>query len=64
MSTDWPSGWDEHRLDQIRWIAENTTPAQRLEWLQQTIELFGPQILAEREREWAKTPWTSGPQKS
>lgn len=31
-------GWDEHRRRQIREIAE-TTPAQRLAWLEETIDL-------------------------
>jgi hypothetical protein len=64
MSEKWPEGWDEHRLDQIRWIAQNTTPTQRIQWLEQTMELFRDQILAQRERERAETAWTIGPQKS
>jgi hypothetical protein len=33
----WPSGYDGHRREQRRFIAENTTPQQRLEWLEETL---------------------------
>jgi hypothetical protein len=48
---EWPSGWEEHRLDQIRWIAQNTTPTQRIEWLEQTLMLFSAQVIEQHRRE-------------
>jgi hypothetical protein len=32
-------GWEEHRRRQIRDIARNTTPAQRLAWVEEMIDL-------------------------
>jgi hypothetical protein len=32
-----PSGYDEHRLEQRRWIARETTPQQRVQWLEDTL---------------------------
>jgi hypothetical protein len=51
MSDEWPRGWEEHRADQRRWIAEHSTPEQRLKWLEQTMLLFKEQIIARHKRE-------------
>lgn len=32
-------GWVGHRREQIRDVARNTTPAQRLAWVEEMIEL-------------------------
>ena len=32
-------GWERHRREQIRDIARRTTPAQRLAWVEEMIEL-------------------------
>ena len=34
---EWPDGYDGHRRDQRRRIARETTPQQRLEWLEDTL---------------------------
>lgn len=39
-----PNGWDEHRRQQIIFIAKNTTPLQRLEWVEEMLELFKDQM--------------------
>lgn len=36
-SASWPAGWDEHRDNQIlRWALE-TTPLQRLQWIESML---------------------------
>jgi hypothetical protein len=35
---DWKAGWEAHRLDQLM-LALEATPAQRLAWLEEMIEL-------------------------
>lgn len=35
--SSWPRGWDEHRVAQIRRIARETTPAQRLKWIEEML---------------------------
>ena len=32
-------GWEEHRRRQIRDVLRNTTPAQRLAWVEEMIDL-------------------------
>ena len=34
-----PDGWEEHRRRQIREILLGTTPAQRLAWVEEAIDL-------------------------
>jgi hypothetical protein len=36
----WPRGFDEHREQQIIRIARESTPAQRLEWVEEMLELM------------------------
>lgn len=36
---DWPVTWEAHQRDQTLRIARETTPAQRLEWLESALEL-------------------------
>jgi hypothetical protein len=36
---DWPAGWDEHRRRQLIRFACETTPAERLAWLEEMIVL-------------------------
>jgi len=38
-----PANWDAHRRAQILSIVTGTTPAQRFEWLEQTVEMLRPQ---------------------
>jgi hypothetical protein len=45
-SDNWPVGWDAHKRDQIIFIARNTTPAQRMKWLEDMLELLKPQLPA------------------
>jgi len=53
MSEDW-GGWNPHQRDRARAIAQ-LTPLQRLEWLEQTLLLWGEDRLrAERERRQAE----------
>jgi hypothetical protein len=33
----WPSGYDGHRRDQRRRVARETTPQERLEWLEEML---------------------------
>lgn len=35
-----PRGWEEHKKDQIRYIAKNTTPMQRFQWLIDTLDIL------------------------
>lgn len=44
LSDNWPVGWDAHKRDQIVFIARNTTPAQRMKWLEDMLELLRPQL--------------------
>ena len=37
--------------EQALYIARNTTPQERLEWIEEMMDLFAPQLLAQRERE-------------
>jgi hypothetical protein len=37
---DWPQGYEGHRKAQILWIAENTTPGQRLAWVEEMLRLL------------------------
>ena len=34
---EWPEGYDGHRRAQRKWIAQNTTPEQRMEWLEEML---------------------------
>lgn len=36
----WPSGYDGHRIDQIRRLARESTPTQRLQWLSETLRIL------------------------
>ena len=36
---EWAVGWDDHARAQQRRIAETTTPAERLAWLEEMIAL-------------------------
>ena len=36
---DWPSGWEAHRRAQRIRMSEETTPAERLAWLEEMIAL-------------------------
>ena len=36
----WPSGFDQHREQQIVRMARNSTPAQRLMWVEEMLELM------------------------
>jgi hypothetical protein len=50
----WPVGWDEHRREEIIHTALNSTPEQRMRWLEDMLELLRPQLpklWANRERE-------------
>jgi hypothetical protein len=42
----WPAEnpWELHRREQTLFIAKNTTPAQRLEWLEQMLILLAPYL--------------------
>ena len=42
-SEPWPCGWDSHRRQQILSIAMKSTPAQRLQWLENMIDTLAPQ---------------------
>ena len=37
VSAAWPNGWDEHRDAQILRIAHETTAADRLHWVEQSL---------------------------
>lgn len=42
MTTDadeFEMGWTEHRREQVRAIARRTTPAQRVAWLEEALEI-------------------------
>jgi hypothetical protein len=45
-SPAWPRGWEEHKADQIVFIARNSTPLQRIRWLESMLELLRPQLPA------------------
>jgi hypothetical protein len=36
----WSSGYDGHRAEQIRRVARETTPEQRVHWLEDTLLLL------------------------
>lgn len=42
-SEPWPCGWDSHRRQQILSIAMNSTPAHRLQWLENMIDALASQ---------------------
>ena len=46
-----PRAGSRYEADQKRWIAENTTPAQRIAWLFRMRGLLAEQILAAREND-------------
>ena len=37
-----PEGFDEHRRQQILFIARHTTEEQRFDWVEEGIAMFGP----------------------
>lgn len=37
---NWPKGFEQHREMQIIRMARNTTPAQRLEWVEEMLEFM------------------------
>lgn len=39
-----PRGWKEYETEQLRWIAKNTTPRQRFDWLCDTLDLLGDRL--------------------
>lgn len=39
------AAFEAHRRDQLRHIASNTTPTQRIQWMEQTLLALGPQRL-------------------
>jgi hypothetical protein len=43
-------GWDQHRREQLRAIARETTPAQRLAWLEEALWIAQRSGALERER--------------
>ena len=52
-SSEMLDGWERHRRDQLRDIAARTTPAERMQWLEDMIELFKdrlPELLKNRQR--------------
>ena len=38
---EWPRGWEEHKKQQILAIARETTPLQRLQWVEEMLQLLG-----------------------
>jgi len=40
--------WDAHKMEQILFQARSTTPQQRMEWLEEMLELFQEQLIAQR----------------
>lgn len=38
--SSFPRGWDEHKKDQIRHIAKNSTPMQRFQWLLDVLQIL------------------------
>lgn len=41
---DFPRGWEEHQIQQIIFIAQNTTALQRVEWIESMLELLKDQM--------------------
>lgn len=39
-----PGGWEEYETEQLRWIARNTTPQQRFDWLCDTLDVLGDRL--------------------
>lgn len=53
MTGDWerPShGWEQHRRERLRAIARETTPAQRLAWLEDALRIALQSGALKRER--------------
>lgn len=45
-----PQGWEEHEREKILFVASNTTPYQRLEWLEAALRLFAPTLAQDKLR--------------
>ncbi|CAN5564953.1 hypothetical protein BH10PLA1_BH10PLA1_01930 [soil metagenome] len=39
------AGFAAHERDQVQFIARNTTPTQRIQWMEQTLLALGPERL-------------------
>lgn len=39
-SDDWPQGYEGPGIDQARRIARDTTPAQRIDWLEDMLQML------------------------
>lgn len=57
VSGDWPDGWEEHKRRQLASFLA-ATPAQRLAWLEEMIELAHRSGALPRPR--AATAWDGG----
>ncbi len=44
LDPHWPRGWEEHERERILFIVKNTTPLQRLKWVEAALKLFGDKI--------------------
>ncbi len=48
------NGWDEAERQQVLHIARNTTPLQRLQWVNDMMVKFQDQLRRQSEIEWAR----------